>query len=246
MDDDEQRQLAEAEINTQRDDKKLAVKTWRDDKWFQSGWQVDKNNALFYFCNSGNPFYDVKSNNEVLKMQQRDWSSLREMHGICYELTFHKDPYLYVISKEIVYSKENVSPISVYYIIGGTVYMSPSFYKALSARMYNCLNLLNETFNAIQSHARYSATLGTYHWDFDGVERELQDEIDKSKEEKEQFEYNRTFRYVADSAPPYSNEMQHHVDQLITEIDLDTKKLIDAKKAKQEQAATTKTETPIK
>jgi hypothetical protein len=65
------------------------------------------------------------------------------MPGICYQLTYSRDPYLHVITKEIVYNKNMISPISVCYIIGGTVYMAPSFHKALSTRMvifhYMCL-----------------------------------------------------------------------------------------------------------
>jgi ABC-type uncharacterized transport system permease subunit len=78
---------------------------------------------------------------------------IRETPGICYLFRYAKEPYLYVISKEIVYSKDNVHPISIYYIIGGTVYMAPSFHKALSARMvcyHQTTNTVVQLFRAIK------------------------------------------------------------------------------------------------
>jgi hypothetical protein len=70
-------QLARHEIDTQKDDKKNAVKTWRDENWVRAGFPIDRTNALLYFCNRGNPFYDKRCNNEQFRMQQRDWSTLQ-------------------------------------------------------------------------------------------------------------------------------------------------------------------------
>ncbi len=68
--------LVEKEIQTQKYDRENATKTWRDDTWFRQGFGLDRSNALLYFCNRGNPFYDKTCNNELYKMQSRDWSNL--------------------------------------------------------------------------------------------------------------------------------------------------------------------------
>ena len=57
------------------------------------------------------------------------------MPGIYYELFDHKEPDLYVIKKRIVYSKDYIHDISIYYIIGTIVYMAPNFHKVISSKM---------------------------------------------------------------------------------------------------------------
>lgn len=73
-------------VDEDQKDKELATRSWRNDvlqynpqinsiqRFFEP---LTEHNALNYFCQVGNPFYDKTSNNEVIKMQRLDPSAMK-------------------------------------------------------------------------------------------------------------------------------------------------------------------------
>jgi hypothetical protein len=84
---------------------------------------------------------------------------------------------------------------------------------------------LNQTFKEIQSHARYSSTTGNYHWDYQSVERELKEDLEReADQEEEHVKYYLQYRYVPETLPPYSRETINRATQLIRSIAEDVSK----------------------
>jgi hypothetical protein len=102
--------------------------------------------ALDYFCQTTNPFYDKTCLNEMAKMDRRSTSQRKFEHlkGIYYEVngSYSKLPWFYVIEK-IEGGKQNQSPLCYYYIIERKVFQSPTLYDIMTVRLNNMIHLLN-------------------------------------------------------------------------------------------------------
>jgi len=221
----------------EENDLMLATKTWRDDNYFRFVRpELDSEEAAMeYFCNRSNPFYSKKSVNETLRMQQMggfiDKNSLLEStEGIRYSVDSKRSspPRLFVIKKERVDKKDRNNVLNLYYIAGGIVFQSPSLFDVIQSRSYNSLSLLNQTFKEIQPCVEYSANDQTIL-----VEPSLKKQDDESNDNNQIF---------IQSLPPYSNEMQQHVEKLIDALDGETNLLIQAKQLRLQQAAAAPTE----
>ncbi|OIR58627.1 MAG: Mediator of RNA polymerase II transcription subunit 6 [Amphiamblys sp. WSBS2006] len=119
---------------------------FRDIDWLSSS-PLTQDTALEYFSLS--QFYDKTCNNEVLKMQSEKKLShgeiterLPKMLGVEYAVET-KTRSLFLVTKQERKQAE-ISPLEIYYILDGTVYMSPSLCDLTLARVDSALHFLEK------------------------------------------------------------------------------------------------------
>lgn len=147
--------------NKLQTDNKLTI-SWVDSSWVPI---LNANNVMEYFSDRRNPFYDPHSNNELLKMQRASLDQLSNMTGVEYCLLYVQEPILYVIRKQQRHSPAQVTPISDYYIVAGTIYQAPDLCSVVNSRLLSAVSHLQGAFEEARSYAKYHPTKG-YWWDF--------------------------------------------------------------------------------
>lgn len=133
---------------------------------------LNPGNVLEYFSQRTNPFYDRTCNNEVVKMQRLDPSTLRSMTGIEYEVLHGQDPILYVIRKQHRISSSQVTPLADYYILAGVVYQAPDLCSVINSRLHSALHHIQAAFDEASSYSRYHPSKG-YWWEFKDKKQKL-------------------------------------------------------------------------
>jgi hypothetical protein len=126
-----------------------------DAAWLQT-FGLSRQNVLDYFYIS--PFYDLNSNNQLLRAQRVDTSHLTSMIGLEFILDLNllaHEPTLYVIKKQYRKSPHHVDTLEVYYVMEGIIYQSPSFINLLMLK-YNKINLyLQQTFQCCLQNVQH-------------------------------------------------------------------------------------------
>ena len=153
--------MLDARDKTFQSDNKLTI-SWVDSSWVP---HLSSENVMSYFSDRRNPFYDVQCNNEMVKMQQRSLDQLPNMIGVEYCLLYVQEPILYVIRKQQRHSPSHVTPMSDYYIVGGTIYQAPDLCSVVNSRLLSAVNHMQAAFDEAKSYARYHPNKG-YWWDF--------------------------------------------------------------------------------
>eukprot|EP00118_Oscarella_pearsei_P015680 m.143046 g.143046 ORF g.143046 m.143046 type:complete len:237 (+) comp38376_c0_seq4:437-1147(+) len=125
-------------------DRSQLTVSWRDSAWIPF---LSAANALEYFSQETNPFYDRKCNNEMIKMQRLDPSQLAAMTGLEYTLLHEQGPALYIIRKQHRHSTTQVTPLADYYILMGTVYQAPDLCAIINSRLTTVLCRLQSAFD---------------------------------------------------------------------------------------------------
>lgn len=117
-------------------------------------------NALEYFYTS--PFYDINSNNQIVRTQGVSVSHLITMTGLEYNLdeSLSKEPHLFVIKKVNRISPKSTELLKIFYIIDGIIYQSPFFLDVLRNRISKISHHLNEVFNELKEIITYSSVDG--------------------------------------------------------------------------------------
>ena len=119
------------------------VKSWYDVAWTN----LNRSNVMMYFTQRSNPFYDRRSNNELLRHpHNKPIELLKTMVGLEYDLIYEEPPILFVVQKRRRQSPTHVTPIANYYIIAGVVYRAPDLNRILSSRIATACDYLNEAF----------------------------------------------------------------------------------------------------
>ncbi|XP_063711451.1 mediator of RNA polymerase II transcription subunit 6-like [Symsagittifera roscoffensis] len=125
------------------------VKSWHDVALVSN---LTRANVMMYFTQRSNPFYDRRSNNELLKHpHNKPMDLLRTMQGLEYDLIYEEAPILFVVQKRKRHSPTQVTPIANYYIIAGDVYRAPDLNRILSSRLATSCDYLNEAFQELTS-----------------------------------------------------------------------------------------------
>ncbi|XP_046343546.1 mediator of RNA polymerase II transcription subunit 6-like isoform X2 [Haliotis rufescens] len=154
--------------------------------WYDSAWipLLNQSNVLDYFSERSNPFYDRTCNNEIIKMQRLGVEHLSNMTGLEYILLHVQEPILYVIRKQFRQSPTQVSPLAMYYIIGGIVYQAPDLGSVVNSRLLNTVHNLQSAFEEAQSFSKYNPSKG-YWWEFkDKEEKDKPEGKEKRKREE--------------------------------------------------------------
>eukprot|EP00080_Pristionchus_pacificus_P011557 PDM71577.1 mdt-6 [Pristionchus pacificus] len=132
---------------------------------------LNETNVLDYFCNPDNIFYDMKSCNQVIRMQQIGRpleECLQSMAGEQYVLHFARPP-LFVICKQqrnLGINQNIVTPLAYYYIINGTVYQAPDAFSLVQSRLLGAVAPLGQAFEQMLKFSRFNVAKG-YSWEFD-------------------------------------------------------------------------------
>eukprot|EP00898_Chlorokybus_atmophyticus_P000902 jgi/Chlat1/1812/Chrsp135S02130 len=114
-----------------------------DPLWLQA-YPLNAATVLDYFAIS--PFYDTRSNNEVLKQRGGDFSQLQNMQGLEYIVDFVQEPVLYVIKKQQRVSPQKATPHAAFHVLEGNIYQAPHLHGVLAARMMRCLYHIDMAF----------------------------------------------------------------------------------------------------
>ena len=129
--------------------------SFMDASWLQT-YGLSRENVLDYFYIS--PFYDLNSNNQLLRAQRVDTSHLLSMIGLEFVLDTNllaHEPTLYLIKKQYRKSAHQVDILEVYYVMEGIIYQSPCFIHLLMLK-YNKINLyLQQTFQCCLQNVQH-------------------------------------------------------------------------------------------
>ncbi|CAI2353252.1 unnamed protein product [Caenorhabditis sp. 36 PRJEB53466] len=155
---------------------------------------INKDNVLDYFCNQANAFYEMNSCNQQIRMQnitnRTVEECLRTMQGIQYVLWYSQPP-LFIICKQRRNNITNVSPISYFYVINGSVHQAPDMFSLIQSRLLGALEPLRNAFQEVTNYSRYNTAKG-YYWEFKGKSNVKKREEDKKEDEEEKPEERST------------------------------------------------------
>ncbi|GMR56582.1 hypothetical protein PMAYCL1PPCAC_26777 [Pristionchus mayeri] len=150
---------------------------------------INESNVLDYFCNPDNIFYDMKSCNQIIRMQQIIDRPLEEclqsMAGDQYVVHFARPP-LFVIMKQhrqLSQGQNNIVPLAYYYIINGTVYQAPDAFSLVQSRLLGAVAPLGQAFDLMLNFSRFNVAKG-YTWEFDKKPAKEGDEEEEEEEEE--------------------------------------------------------------
>ena len=190
------------------------VKSWYDVAWTN----LNRSNVMMYFTQRSNPFYDRRSNNELLRHpHNKSTELLKTMVGLEYDLIYEEPPILFVVQKRRRHSQTHVTPIANYYIIAGVVYRAPDLSRILSSRIATACDYLNEAFQDLSSSVaegnQFSdANQGKHNQTSVGGIRSISSEVEKMEERSRLITSFQTFRVdhllniMAQTYTPPSND----------------------------------------
>ncbi|PWN52059.1 hypothetical protein IE53DRAFT_21597 [Violaceomyces palustris] len=113
---------------------------------------LNESNVLSYFSTS--PFFDRRSNNEQIRMQniansqqpglnqssaQFEEEELKRFTGLEFALVHHKPPGCFVIHKRWRYGPDHAVPIAAYYVVNDSIYQAPDLYNVLASRLVSSI-----------------------------------------------------------------------------------------------------------
>ncbi|CAI4225079.1 unnamed protein product [Auanema sp. JU1783] len=152
-------------------------------------------NALEYFCNTANCFYDASSCNQQLRMQNISRpldECLADMIGIQYVL-WSAQPPLYIICKHRRNSPQNVTPLAYYYIINGVISLCPDLLSFVQTRLLGSIDPLKRAFDEVIQYSKYNVAKG-YYWEFKNkvAESEEKEEEKALQARSSHFQQTRT------------------------------------------------------
>jgi hypothetical protein len=137
---------------------------------------LSKVNVLDYFYSS--PFFDISSNNQLIRTQGVTPDHLLSMVGLEYVLdqVNISEPNLYVIKMQFRKSLRETSPRDIFYCIDGIIYKSPDMLDLVRSRIAKASHYLGNSFDELHQTISYSSTTGHRCWSSTSANgRELND-----------------------------------------------------------------------
>ena len=121
-------------------------------------------NVLDYFYSS--PFFDLTSNNQLIRTQGVRPEHLVSMVGLEYVLDEINisEPNLFVIKMQYRKSPREISPREVFYCIDGVIYKSPDMLDLVRSRVTKASYYLGNSFNQLHETVSYSSIKGHRCW----------------------------------------------------------------------------------
>lgn len=156
---------------------------------------LSKVNVLDYFYSS--PFFDITSNNQLIRTQGVTPDHLLTMVGLEYVLdqVNISEPNLFVIRMQFRKSPRETSPRDIFYCIDGIIYKSPDMLDLVRSRIAKASYYLGNSFDELHQTISYSSTSGHRCWS-NGKEPHDGSETAKSPSDESQVEKNRTTKTV--------------------------------------------------
>ena len=144
-----------------------------DIQWLKT-YGLGKNNVLDYFYTS--PFFDLTSNNELIRTQAVHPDHLVNLTGLEYALDpdIPDQPNLFVIRKQYRESPRKEQILYLYYCVDGIIYQCPELLQLVRSRINKTSHYLARSFELLQSSTSYSSRYGRTCWS-DKQEQEITD-----------------------------------------------------------------------
>ncbi|EEB09496.1 mediator complex subunit Pmc5 [Schizosaccharomyces japonicus yFS275] len=188
---------------------------WRMPEWVQAMGGLRTENVLEYFSQS--PFYDRRSNNQMLKMQSQfnaldlgDMNSqLQRLQGIQFVIIHERPPDLWIIQKQNRLNPSEVKPLANYFVCNENIYMAPNAYTLLATRLLNATYCLRKALSDVKDIASFSPERGYSY----PTNLSLDSELDESQQEDNlddtvASENQETFAGDRQPNPPASEEKE--------------------------------------
>lgn len=122
---------------------------------------LNEHNVMAYFATS--PFFDRRSNNEQIRMQniangtqnliggmgaKQEEQELKRFTGLEFVLVHAQPPACFVIQKRWRTSPTDTTTLSAYYIINDSIYQAPDMYSLLASRLQSTVHGLKTSLGA--------------------------------------------------------------------------------------------------
>ncbi|EIM20471.1 MED6-domain-containing protein [Wallemia mellicola] len=130
------------------------------------------NDALIMDYFSLSPFYDKKSNNQLIKMQNianlsqpaNIFDQLVHFTGIEFVLAHSEAPDLFIINKQYRHSPTDSRVLAVYYCLNNNIYAAPDGYNALGMKFHSAIFALQSSMKTLRDNLpAYNPRVG-YSW----------------------------------------------------------------------------------
>ena len=121
-------------------------------------------NVLDYFYSS--PFFDLSSNNQLIRTKGVRPEHLVTMVGLEYTLdeVNISEPNLFVIKMQYRKSPREISLREIYYCIDGIIFKSPDMLDLVRSRIAKTSHYLGNSFDKLRHTISYSSTRGHICW----------------------------------------------------------------------------------
>lgn len=122
---------------------------------------LNEHNVMAYFATS--PFFDRRSNNEQIRMQniangtqnltggsgaKQEEQELKRFTGLEFVLVHAQAPSCFVIQKRWRTSPTDTTTLSAYYVINDSIYQAPDMYSLLASRLQSTVHGLKTSLQA--------------------------------------------------------------------------------------------------
>jgi mediator of RNA polymerase II transcription subunit 6 len=121
-------------------------------------------NVLDYFYTS--PFFDITSNNQLIRTQGVRPEHLLNMTGIEYmldELNI-SEPNLFVIKMQLRKSPREAVLLDIFYCLDGIIYQAPDMLDLVRSRILKTSHYLRNSFELLHGTAEYTSENGHLCW----------------------------------------------------------------------------------
>lgn len=122
------------------------VSSFRDNLWLHA-FGLSKDNILEYFYAS--PFFDLSSNNQVVRTQGVGNDFLLGMVGVQYSADCVETD-LFVIRKYWRHNKDTITSLGVFYCWHGSIFESPNLFEVMKSSTLKTANHVQLSFSTLQ------------------------------------------------------------------------------------------------
>lgn len=121
-------------------------------------------NVLDYFYTS--PFFDITSNNQLIRTQGVRPEHLLNMTGIEYALDEINisEPNLFVIKMQLRKSPRETVLLDIFYCLDGIIYQAPDMLDLVRSRILKTSHYLRSSFELLHGTTEYSSENGHLCW----------------------------------------------------------------------------------
>jgi len=121
-------------------------------------------NVLDYFYTS--PFFDITSNNQLIRTQGVRPEHLLNMTGIEYSLDEINisEPNLFVIKMQLRKSPREAVLLDIFYCLDGVIYQAPDMLDLVRSRILKTSHYLRNSFELLHGTTEYTSENGHLCW----------------------------------------------------------------------------------
>jgi mediator of RNA polymerase II transcription subunit 6 len=98
--------------------------------------------------------------NENLQGKHDLYAELKNMKGIEFVIAVAKEPEMWIIRKQNRFSPQEVRQLATYFVVGENIYMAPTIYHIISARLLSTTLALSKALSIASSLPTYIPSQG--------------------------------------------------------------------------------------